>query len=415
MMSQKPSGKKTALVLGGTAPHIELIQQLKAMSYFVVLIDYLENPPAREYANIHVRESTLDVDAVLRVAKEYCADLVISACIDQSNSVCCYVAEKLELPHPYSYETSILVTVKSEMKRIMVANGVPTSWFYEIDNSTEVNWSQIEFPAVVKPVDCNSSKGVKKVVNIEEAREVILEDIKLSRVGKAIIEGYVEGTEIQVDCFATDNSADVILTRQKKQIKRDFGGELNSEGSIIPAPVCIGLSDSLKDIAKRIARAFGLKNTPFFYQAIIDADGVVNVLEFAPRVGGGLSYYILNNIAGFNAIHAVINSYLGIREPVSYKELDHYYSTNLLYMNKGTFDHIKGFDEAKQQGLVVESFVTKERGTTIGSKLRSGNRVGAFICEADSIEELKEKEKQTYALVDIIDTDGKSQMRDWRK
>ena len=415
MMSKKTTGEKTALVLGGTAPHIELIQQLKAIGYYVVLVDYLENPPAREYANIHVRESTLDVDAVLRVAKEYCAELVISACIDQSNSVCCYVAEKLGLPHPYSYGTSILVTVKSEMKKIMVVNGVPTSWFYEVDNQTDLDWNHIAFPAVVKPVDCNSSKGVKKVTTVEEAKTVIAEDIKLSRAGKAIIEGYVEGIEIQVDCFATDNGAEVILTRQKKQIQRDLGGEMNSEGSILPAPVCQNFSDSLKDIARRIAMAFGLRNTPFFYQAIIDSEGIVNVLEFAPRVGGGLSYYILNNIAGFNAIRAVINSYLGIHEPISHKKLDHFFSTNLLYMNKGVFDHIEGFDKAKQQGLIVESFVTKEKGTSIGSKLRSGNRVGAFIVEADSIEELKEKENQTYALIDIIDSDGKSQMRNWRK
>ena len=37
---------KTVIVLGGTAPHIELIKQLKSRGYYVILVDYLDNPPA---------------------------------------------------------------------------------------------------------------------------------------------------------------------------------------------------------------------------------------------------------------------------------------------------------------------------------------------------------------------------------
>lgn len=415
MMQHKQSDVPVAMVLGGTSPHIELIQQLKAMGYYVVLVDYLDNPPAKDYADIHEKESTLDKEAVLKLAIEYQAHLVVSACIDQTNSICCYVAEQLGLPHPYSYDISILVTVKSEMKKIMTENGIPTSWFYAVDGSTELEWEKVTFPAVVKPVDCNSSKGVKKVTNVEEAKAVIAEDIQLSRSRKAIIEGYVEGTEIQVDCFAADDEAVVILTRQKKHIQRARGGELNSEGSIIPAPVCIGQEANLKKIAQQIAKAFHLKNTPFFFQAIIDAKGIINVLEFAPRIGGGLSYFILRNIAGFDAIHAVINSYLGIHETVTKKTVELFYSTNLLYMNQGVFDHIEGLDEAKTRGYIFESFVTKTKGTHISDELRSSNRVGAFIVEADSIEDLKKKEEQAYSLIDVIDVNGQSQIRKWRK
>ena len=73
---------KKAFVLGGTVPHIELIKKLKTRGYHVTLIDYYDNPPAKEAADAHVKASTLDMEEVLKIAKEGHADLVISSCLE---------------------------------------------------------------------------------------------------------------------------------------------------------------------------------------------------------------------------------------------------------------------------------------------------------------------------------------------
>src|SRR5690554_5886296 len=119
--------KQVAIVLGGTFPHISLLEKLKERGYYTVLIDYFENPPAKLYADEHVMASTLDKEAVLEISKQKEASLVISAYIDQANVTACYVAEKLNLPHPYSYETSLNVTNKLLMKNLMINNNIPTS------------------------------------------------------------------------------------------------------------------------------------------------------------------------------------------------------------------------------------------------------------------------------------------------
>ena len=46
--------KKTAIILGGTIPHCELIQQLKSRGYYTILVDYYDNPPAKVYADMHI-------------------------------------------------------------------------------------------------------------------------------------------------------------------------------------------------------------------------------------------------------------------------------------------------------------------------------------------------------------------------
>lgn len=122
-----------ALILGGTAAHKELIRQLKKRGYHTILIDYFDNPPAKEDADEHVKISTLDKEAVLEYAKKTGVDLVISTSVDQANAVCCYVSEKLGLPFPYSYETALDMTDKTRMKQIMKENRIPTAEYIIAD------------------------------------------------------------------------------------------------------------------------------------------------------------------------------------------------------------------------------------------------------------------------------------------
>lgn len=397
--------KPVALVLGGTAPHVLLVNKLHERGYYVVLVDYLDNPPAKRVADEHVQASTLDKERVLEIAKEKHANLVISTCIDQANSVCCYVAEKLNLPHPYSYETSLYVTNKGLMKTRMKEFDVPSSPFILTKDVSNVYWNQVAFPCVVKPVDCNSSKGVHRADSIEEAKPYVEEAIRLSQTNEAIIEDFCTGDEIQVDCVALDDDADVVMTRSKVKMQWGEGAVLNSVGSIVPAQVPEKLNAELKRIAQNIAKGFNLHNTPFFYQAIVSGDKV-NVLEFAPRVGGGLSYYMIKNFVGFDAVEAAVDSFLGQPVSRSYHAPDMIYRTCLLYAKPCTFDHIEGMEELKAKGTIKELFITKAKGDVIDGDMRSSNRVGSCVVEGSTMEELQQRLSRFYSHVKVVDING---------
>ena len=402
--------KKVAIVLGGTAPHVLLVNKLHERDYHVVLIDYLPNPPAKQVADEHIQASTLDKDQVLSIAKEHNARLVISTCIDQANSICCYVAEMLGLPHPYSYETSLYVTNKGLMKARMKEFDVPSSSYILAKRLKDVDWNDVTFPCVVKPVDCNSSKGVHRADSIDEAIPFVEEAIRLSQTDEAIIEDFCTGDEIQVDCVALDNDADVVMTRSKVKVAGGNETVMNSYGSIVPAQVPVEVVPKLKQIATNIARAFDLHNTPFFYQAIISGNHI-NVLEFAPRVGGGLSYYMIKNFVGFDAVEAAVDSFLGTRIHVGHHAPEKIYRTCLLYSKPCIFDHIEGFDELKATGYVKEVFITKSKGDVIDGDMRSSNRVGSFIVEASSIQELNERIKYCMCHVQVLDENGNNMIQ----
>ena len=397
--------KPVAIVLGGTAPHVLLVNKMHERGYYVVLVDYLPNPPTKKVADEHVLASTLDKEQVLTIAKERGASLVISTCIDQANSVCCYVAEKLGLPHPYSYETSLYVTNKGLMKSRMKEYDVPSSSYLLTKSADGVDWNNVSFPCVVKPVDCNSSKGVHRADSIDEAKPFVAEALNLSQTGEAIIEGFCAGDEIQVDCVALDGDADVVMTRSKVKSPGRNEAVLNSFGSIVPAQVSGKVLPKLKQIAVNIAKGFGLRNTPFFYQAIV-SDEEVNVLEFAPRVGGGLSYYMIKNFVGFDAVEAAVDSFLGQPIPRNYHVPNKYFRTCLLYSRPCTFDHIEGMEELKMEGIVRECFITKSKGDVIDGDMRSSNRVGSYILEAETMHELQERLAVCINRIKVIDNKG---------
>ncbi len=402
--------KPIAIVLGGTAPHSLLVNKLKDRGYYVILVDYLNNPPAKEFADEHIQASTLDKENVLKISRERHAQLVISTCIDQANSVCCYVAEKLGLPHPYSYQTSVEVTDKGLMKKKMCENGIPTSPFTLTTSIDDIKWDRIKFPAVVKPVDCNSSKGVKRVDNKQEVVTAVSNAINLSRTAIAIIEGFNRGVEIQVDCASTSQGVKVMMTRQKQKIaSNDNEMVLQSFGSIFPAPLDDRLRIEIQRIAEGIASVFHLINTPFFYQAIVTNKGI-QVLEFAPRVGGGLSYHVLKEFANYDAVEVAIDSFLGKEIQVEPQRQKYFLSTNIIYMNSGIYGHTSGLEEARKKGLIDNFFLMKCYGEKVDGDMRSTNRVAAFIVYGESYEELRRKTREVLLQTEIYSITGEPLM-----
>jgi len=396
-------GKKTAIVLGGTFPHIELIHKLKDRGYYTILVDYYKNPIAKFSADKHIRESTLNKDKVLEIAGENRANIVISACIDQANATACYVAEKLKLPMPYSYETAINVTNKYLMKKIMFKNNIPTAKFYCIKNINDFDPNTLSFPIIIKPSDSNSSKGVRKInTNDKNINNYLMDAFSISRTGEVIVEEFKEGKEAGIDCIIKDSKAKIIMTRERRKIISNNNIQ-QIYGSFWPANFPNKIFEELKKIAQNIADSFCLNNTPLMVQAIIN-DNNINIIEFAPRIGGGENYRIIKMLTNYDIIDAAIDSFLGHPIKLNYNKSNAYISDNYIYAKPGVFGSFSINNNVKNS---IEYFnVYKTKGTEIGTEISSNNRVGVFTVKSNTIEGLKEKINLIIKNIEVYDING---------
>jgi len=405
-----PEAKPLAIVLGGTHPHVALVENLEARGYRVVLVDYHEAPPASRVADEHVRLSTLDLEAVLSLARERKASLVIAACVDRANVAAAYVAEELGLPAPYGFATAQRIANKRTMKERLAQTGVPTAVFRVAGGVAEAERLPVDFPVVVKPVDCGGSKGVRKAVDRRELRLAAEEAFKVTRAEEILVEEFCDGTEVGADCFVQDGVAHVLALREKHVRRGGVEGVLSNYASVMPARVSPAARERIHRAASDIARGFGLRTTPLLVQFFVDGDDI-RVIEFAPRVGGGLNYRLVRMWTGFDLVDATVNAWLGHASAVTLNTSGGCLSSNHVYAEASVFGEVRNAQRLLRDGVVEEFYVHKARGATIGASLSAADRAASFIVRAADPDELLRRTRQAVETLDVLDIDGRSIIR----
>lgn len=390
------------VVLAGGFDQIALIQELKKRGCFVVLVDYYENPPAKQFADKHIVASTLDVDKVEFIAKAEQVDLVCTACTDQALLTVACVSERLGLPCYVSYQTGLNVTNKSYMKDVLVKNDIPTSK-YAIVSEPDINYIKgFSYPLVVKPVDCNSSKGVKRVDNDNDYVSFVRDALCYSRSRTAIVEEYKEGTEISADFYVDHGEVKFLSATTSLKIKNRKSFTIL--GSDYPAVDCLH-QKKIVTIASSISKAFALDNTPLLIQLIINKDEI-NVLEFSARMGGGSKYRLIQVLSGVNIMSTYVDRILGGFPTVTpVKQVD-FCKLIYLYCKPGVFDHVEGFDELVSEGFIDDFFIYKTKGMEIYGAETSGDRPAGYLCTSSSRELLNQKIKIVDSRLKVISKDG---------
>lgn len=397
-----------ALVLCGGKPQIALIHELKRRNITAILADANDKATAVQYADVFYKVSTLDVVGIEKIALAEKVDCILSVCADQMLLVAAQLSEKLNLPCYIDYETAKNVSSKEYMKRIFVENNIPTAK-YIVGSSISLSVIEgLNFPLIVKPVDCYSSRGVKKVLNYDELLSAFENAKNLSRTGTVIVEEFVEGLELSVDIYVENGKVNILCIRSLDKIP-------NSEKFIIcrgnyPAKISLATKGRVQDVAQKIVEAFGLVDTPMLIQMKIN-DEQIHILEFCARTGGGIKYRLLPKVCGFDVVKAVLDLTLGEKPHVDIKPLNTFIVDEFLYCNPGILDHTEGFEELLKDGIIDHYEVYKSAGYQFDEISSSGDRVAYFSVVADTEAELRRKHQIAASVVKAVDNKGKDLIR----
>lgn len=397
-----------ALVLAAGLPQIALINDIKARGIDVVLLDYYPNPIAKPYADKFYQISTLDVQAVLEIARTEQVDFLLTVCTDQALLTVARVSEELSLPCYINYQTGLNVTNKSYMKRVFADNGISTSPFVIMEQFDIQKVAHLRYPLIVKPVDCNSSKGVKRVDNLDALKVAFAEAVAMSRTDSAIVEEFIHGQEFSVDVYVEQGTAHILAVSQLDKIpEKDKFIIFRSKA---PDNMTDLIRNEIQKTAQQIAEAFDIRNAPMLIQMICDGNRVY-VLEFSARTGGGEKFRTIKRLSGFDVIKATVDLTLGQCPRVEITEGFPYFASEFIYCKPGIFDRISGADELLEAGIVSDFYLFKTAGTAMDGIQNSGDRVAGYSIFAETKAELESKHNAVLKKLQVLDINGRNIMR----
>jgi biotin carboxylase len=399
---------KKAIILGGTHDHIRLIEILKEKGYYTFLIDYLENPPARKFADEHIRESTLDMELVASLAKEIKPDLLIEACIDQALLTMAYVCEKLSLPCHISYQTALELTNKALMKSKFAEHHIPTTHYVILKSLGFESVAGLKYPLVVKPVDSNSSKGITKVNTYSDLESAAMIAFSHSRTKEIIVEEYMEGEEFSVD-VAVENGEPTILLVTKNIKMQQNENTFTITQSYFPATTDEALLLKVHNIVLKIVLAYNIQSSPLLVQ-LIHNKGEISVIEFSARLGGGSKHHLIKKITGFDALEWFVDVVLTQPKSVTIQQMFRYACINYIYAKKGIIVGFEGFDELLNEGIIDDYYLYKTGGMEITNHIASTDRPAGILIADDDYAAFCRKQEIAFKAISILDECGTSML-----
>ncbi|MGV8878715.1 MAG: ATP-grasp domain-containing protein [Sphingobacteriaceae bacterium] len=276
--------QKTLLIIGAGEMQVPIIKKAKSLNIRTIVTDISENAPGSVYADIFKVADTHDQDINLKIATDYSIDGVLTTSDYPVNTVSC-ICERLNLPGP-SISAAQLCTDKFLQREILKKSAihVPDFKLVNVNDVGNLDLSLFSFPLIVKPVDSSASRGVTKVFSRWELNSSLDIAFKYSKIGKVIIENFIDGEEYSIECIVKDGITNIIAITEKTT-----DGESDicfvETRHIVPAYLSLDLVEKITAYVRVVIKIIGLDNSASHVEIKIE-NGRPVLIEIAARLGG---------------------------------------------------------------------------------------------------------------------------------
>jgi len=307
---------KKVLILGITHPQIDAILYCKSKKYEVHGLSYRREGVAFPYLDHFSKIDIVDKDAVLNYAKEHKIDLIYSTGSDIALPTVAYVSQKLSLPQDITYDQVMLLINKSNFRDFTLKNGLnPVKFKVGKKLSDFKDWYY--FPAIIKPVDSQGQRGVRKVNNHREVEKYFSLALQTSSSKRVIIEEFLKGREINIIMYMYNEKVKYIFLSDRVLIEeatpenyRDGMPVGVVKKHIIPPFIPEEDQEKIVRFATKFVELTGIKYGPVYMQGKY-RDGDFNLIEVGPRLDGGHIWKIIKYKYGINLIEICFGRLLG--------------------------------------------------------------------------------------------------------
>lgn len=398
---------KTVLFVGAGRHQRRAILQAKERGLRVAAVDGDRDAPGLKEADIAKVVDFSNVEAVLKATARLKLDGVLTVSADRAVPVVAAIAEARGLPG-IGVGTAHLMTHKVAMRRRLADAGVPQPRFSAVRTIGETRRAadEVGFPAVLKPADSGGQRGVFRVESLDDIQRHLHEALIASPTGEAILEQYVDGTEMNGIVIARgDEAFPLTLSDRLRPPGQGFGvGWIH----VYPATIFGTQLEEAERVAQHTVHALGLENAIAFPQLIARPDGGVSVVECAARIPGGQMADLVRFAVGIDLVDVQLRLALGeelpdelvtprFKQPLAIRFL----TAEPGPLPTGRVTQIGPLDKVLAFPGVVQADVYLEIGETIRPVRLDADRRGYVIATADTNLEALERAEAAARLLDV--------------
>ena len=388
------------MVVAGGSWQCPIVKTAKEMGHYVICTNLYEDSPAFELADVGLVANVLDKEKNLEIAKEYKPDAVLTEQTDIAVPTVAYISEKLGLKG-IGIDVAARFTNKYKMREYASKAGIPMPQYKRCHNPDET----AEFLAdcavsIIKPIDSQSSRGIHIVRSKEDIERYFDDCIQYSNAEKAIlIEEFIEGTEFTVDGVMTSN--EYVVTAISEKDHYEYNPNVANRLMFTNTNEKYDYDRLRKENADMIAAMglpFGLTHTEYKYR-----DGKFYLIETAARGGGTkISSDITRLVSGIDCNRLLINMLTGGSDEIVRE--DHYECAVLGFFDfkPGRIIAIEGLDAAISMEGAHDIKLEVKVGDILREALDDRSRCGYYILFADSVKELRDRERRLKETVRVI-------------
>lgn len=275
--------RQTLLVLGASNYQCNLIQRAKQRGIRVVVVDWSAKNPGHALAEESHVESTTDVSAVLKIARQSKVHGIISPATDVAVETQAIVADKLGLFGPPP-RAARLLTSKSAFFDHLDTLGFAVPPFeiitsHSIPNALEKIISRLW---VVKPDDSSGSKGITLIDDSGDLAAAVARALEHSRSGRALAQHYEAGFQGTVEgCILNGEIAFSFVTERHLPPPPVVA----TAGHTVPSSLTAKQINRLLEDVRKLLTSLGILNSVFDADFVWSGDSP-KFLELTPRLGG---------------------------------------------------------------------------------------------------------------------------------
>jgi biotin carboxylase len=398
---------RTVLFVGAGRHQRRAIAQAKAMKLRVAAVDRNPDAPGLGEADIAKVVDFSDIDAVLKATARLKIDGVLTVSADRAVPVVAAVAEARGLPG-IGTEAAHLLTNKIAMRRRLGERGVPQPRFAAARTLSETRRAadEVGFPAVLKPADSGGQRGVFRVDSLDDIDTHLHEALVASPTGEAILEEFVDGTELN----------GMLVARGEEVIPLTLSDRMRPPGigfgvgwiHVYPPTIPPEQLAEAERVAAHTVHALGLRNGIAFPQLIAHPDGRVLVVECAARIPGGQMADLVRWAVGVDLVDVQLRLALGdelpdevVRPSVSRPLAIRFLTAQPGPLPAGKVTRVGPLDKVLAFPGVVQADVYLQVGETIRPVRLDGDRRGYVVALGDTNLQALERAEAASTLLDV--------------